>query len=368
MILKLTVLLLVACGADLALRRAPAALRHLIWTMTLVSALLLPLGGLYAPRVAHGAFVIHAPAVAGALAAPTKFNWVMPIYLVGLTLFLVRLALDVIAANRIVRKSRRSSLPGVRISDQASVPFAWGSIIVPPGFETRGAVLAHEAAHLERGDVWTSLLARVACAVYWFHPLVWWAGSRLRLEADRACDDRVLLRGFADANYAEDLVEVAKSFGPVRLAPGAVKQSQLEVRIRHILSASVDRGKLGAAAVCAVVLTCIAVFSPLAALSQQTDDKVYKVGHGVMAPRVLFKVDPTYTEEARDLKIAGTVLVELTVGSDGVARDIVVKKSLSLGLNEKAVEAVAHWRFQPGTKDGKAVSVKAMIEINFRLK
>jgi TonB family protein len=79
-------------------------------------------------------------------------------------------------------------------------------------------------------------------------------------------------------------------------------------------------------------------------------------------------VDPAYTEEARDLKIAGTVLVELTVGSDGVARDIVVKKSLFLGLNEKAVEAVAHWRFQPGTKDGKAVSVKAMIEINFRLK
>ena len=370
MILKLSVLMLVACAADLMLRRAPAAVRHLMWTLSLVSALLLPLGSLYAPRVAGAAFVIRTSAVSGALAAPAKFKWVMAIYIAGVAILLLRLVLDIVAANRMVREARGSSLPGVLVSERATVPFAWGSIVVPAGFETREAVLAHEAAHLERGDVWTSLLAAIACAVYWFHPLVWWANYRMRLEADRACDDAVLRRGFEDAGYAEDLVSVARSFGPAaRLAPGAVTRSQLEARVRHVLASGVDRRKLGAAAACVAVLTCAAVFAPLAALSQQqTDEKIYRVSKGMTPPKVLAKVDPQYTREASAAKITGTVLLSIVVGSDGVPRDIKVVRGLDSGLDEKAVFAVQQWKFQPGVKDGAAVSVRAMIEVNFRLK
>jgi TonB family protein len=368
MILKLTLLMMAACVADLLLRRAPAAMRHLMWTLSLVSALLLPVGSLYAPRVAGSAFVIRASAVGGALAIPAKFNWLLTIYAAGVALFLVRLALDILAANRLVREARASSLPGVLIADRATVPFAWGSIVIPAGFETREAVLAHEAAHLERGDIWTSLLAGVACAVYWFHPLVWWANYRMRLEADRACDDAVLRRGFGDAGYAEDLVNVAKSLGPVaRLVPGAVRRSQLEVRVRHVLASGVDRRRLGASAACVAVLTCLAVVSPLAALTQRADEKVYKVGHGISAPRVLLKVDPEYTSEARRAKTAGTVMLSMVVGSDGAARDIKVVRHLGTGLDERAVTAVQKWKFKPGVKNGEAVSVKAMVEVNFRL-
>jgi TonB family protein len=368
MILKLTVLLMVACAADLALRRAPAALRHLMWTLSLIAALLLPVGGLYAPRFAGSAFEIHtSAAVAKALAAPAKFDWVLGIYAAGVALFLVRLALDILAANRLVRESRPSSVTGVRISERATVPFAWGSIVVPPGFETRDAVLAHEAAHLERGDVWTSMLARIACAVYWFHPLVWWANFRMRLEADRACDDAVLRNGFADAGYAQDLVEVARRFGPARLVPGAVQKSQLELRVRHILANRVDRRKVGAAAACGAVLVCIAVVSPLAAITQRVNEPIFKVGHGVKPPRVLSKVDPEYTQAARAAKLQGTVLLAIVVGSDGAAHDIHVIRTVGSGLETKAAEAVRRWKFQPGTRDGQPVSVRATIEVNFRL-
>jgi periplasmic protein TonB len=103
-------------------------------------------------------------------------------------------------------------------------------------------------------------------------------------------------------------------------------------------------------------------------LSQQSEDKVYRIGSGVTAPKVLKKSDPIYTEGATAGKIEGTVLLTLVVGSDGVARDIQVTRKLDPGLDSAAIAAVQNWQFQPGTKDGQAVSVKATIEVNFHLK
>ncbi len=94
---------------------------------------------------------------------------------------------------------------------------------------------------------------------------------------------------------------------------------------------------------------------------------VYRVGGGVSAPSVLYKVDPEYSEEARKAKYSGTVLISLVVGPDGRATNIKVVRSLGLGLDEKAMEAVAKWKFKPGTKSGSPVAVQATIEVNFRL-
>jgi TonB family protein len=55
------------------------------------------------------------------------------------------------------------------------------------------------------------------------------------------------------------------------------------------------------------------------------------------------------------------------VGPDGRTRDIRVSRTLGLGLDEKAIEAVKTWRFEPGKKDGKPVSVAVNIEVEFRL-
>lgn len=94
---------------------------------------------------------------------------------------------------------------------------------------------------------------------------------------------------------------------------------------------------------------------------------VYRVGGGVSAPAVLYKVDPAYTEQARKAKISGTVVLQLVVDASGTARDIKVIRGLGLGLAEKAIEAVNRWKFRPGYKNGQAVSVQATIEVNFRL-
>lgn len=98
-----------------------------------------------------------------------------------------------------------------------------------------------------------------------------------------------------------------------------------------------------------------------------TRSDVYRIGGGVTAPKLIAKIEPEYTEEARAALIEGTVVLSTEIGPDGLTRNIRVVTGMGLGLDEKAVEAIRHWRFQPGVKDGQPVAVAAMIEVNFRL-
>jgi len=94
---------------------------------------------------------------------------------------------------------------------------------------------------------------------------------------------------------------------------------------------------------------------------------VFRVGGGVSAPRVTYQPDPEYSEEARKAKYQGTCVLWLVVGPDGRPRDIRVARSLGLGLDEKAIEAVKTWKFEPAMKDGKPVAVQINVEVSFRL-
>jgi TonB family protein len=93
----------------------------------------------------------------------------------------------------------------------------------------------------------------------------------------------------------------------------------------------------------------------------------YRVGNGVTAPVVLYKKEPEYSEEARTAKYQGTVVLYIEVDPSGRAVNPRVVRSLGLGLDEKAMEAVRQWKFKPGYRDGKPVTVAATIEVNFRL-
>ena len=93
----------------------------------------------------------------------------------------------------------------------------------------------------------------------------------------------------------------------------------------------------------------------------------YRIGGGVSPPTVLSKVEPEYSEEARKAKWQGTVILQLVVDEHGLPQQMKVTRSLGLGLDQKAIEAVSKWRFKPGMKDGKPVPVIATIEVNFRL-
>ena len=97
-------------------------------------------------------------------------------------------------------------------------------------------------------------------------------------------------------------------------------------------------------------------------------DGVYRVGRdGVTAPKLVHRVEPEYSEEARKSKWQGFVRLEIEVWPDGRPHNLRVVRSLGLGLDEKAIEAAAQWRFVPGRRDGAPVKTLASVEVNFRL-
>lgn len=96
-------------------------------------------------------------------------------------------------------------------------------------------------------------------------------------------------------------------------------------------------------------------------------EKIYRIGPGIVAPKVLVQQEPKYTDQARNAKIQGKVALTIIVGTDQRAHDIKVTGSLDPGLDTNAVASIKTWRFQPATKNGKPVPVLAKVEVNFRL-
>ncbi|MBI5280970.1 MAG: energy transducer TonB [Candidatus Solibacter usitatus] len=106
----------------------------------------------------------------------------------------------------------------------------------------------------------------------------------------------------------------------------------------------------------------------------------YKIGDGVSAPVPVYKTEPAYTQEAKDARIEGSIVLGIVVTVEGKVSEVRVLKTRliqrdsgkeapsDLGLQEQAIKAVVAWKFKPGTKDGKPVAVAANVEMNFRLK
>ena len=118
-----------------------------------------------------------------------------------------------------------------------------------------------------------------------------------------------------------------------------------------------------------LMLGIVALFTitlPLA--SMQAVRKIYKItDDGVIAPKLLEKVEPNYTEAAKDAKIEGTVVVMVVIEVDGKIHEATVIHGIDDGLDANAVAAVRAWQFDPASKDGEPVPVAAKIEVNFRL-
>jgi TonB family protein len=100
--------------------------------------------------------------------------------------------------------------------------------------------------------------------------------------------------------------------------------------------------------------------------STSDDQKVYRVTSDVTPPRLIYKVDPKFAEQSSKAPPEGTVVLSLIVNKDGTVRKLRVLRSVRADLDEKAVSAVSSWRFQPATKEGKAVAVVINIEVNFK--
>jgi TonB family protein len=378
---KTTLLFALALACLPLMRHASSGARHLICACAMAGALLLPLTMLAPPEAA----VIRLSPItffASAGAVSIGAAWTHPrilgsMWIAGTAVLLLRLALGYWRLANVLRTATPAE--GFVYSD-VSVPIVTGLlrpvILMPRGAESwpawqRTAAVKHELAHVRRKDLWTSLMAHLACAVYWFHPLAWVLARHLRQEQETACDDAVLCSGFEPVSYAEALIATARQITSTSLIGCHMTQTTLKSRIARLFESGMPRMTspatlLRTAAVFAVAIAGIALLNGNRQ-ARAADEQIHRIGDGVSAPSVRYKVDPEYTEEARADKISGTVLLSVVVGTDGVAHDINVLKGLGSGLDEKAVAAVQNWMFQPGRLNGEPVAVRAQIEINFRL-
>jgi TonB family protein len=96
-------------------------------------------------------------------------------------------------------------------------------------------------------------------------------------------------------------------------------------------------------------------------------DGIFEVGGEVSAPLLRVQVDPEYSEQARVQRLQGAVLLSIEVWPDGRAHNVRVVRGLGMGLDQRAVEAVGKWEFEPGFKDGEPVSVVCRVEVIFTL-
>ncbi|HMA41236.1 MAG TPA: M56 family metallopeptidase [Gemmatimonadales bacterium] len=377
MLVKGTLLLVAAIVVAAALRRASAAVRHLVWGTVIASLLVLPLvsavlpwqwsvvplpiaaapgatlnAGVPTPPSlapapsesprAPGASAVGsgekqapatvppaAPSMWSRLTPPTLLASLLLVWALGAAYLLGRLILGAVVLARVVRRGtpldapewRRplleaadrlalERLPRLVMSDRLPMPFACGvlhpAIVLPVEAaewddRRRRTVLFHELAHLTRYDLVANALGQVAAAVYWFHPLVWTAVRKLRIESERACDDLVLGVGTRASEYADHLLQIvcraARSRTPAVALPMA-QRHEFEGRMLAILErvarrepASWRHGALLAALALALIL-------PLAALAP-TRPAVTSAGPVDVPPAVVPQTDTGTPRERR---------------------------------------------------------------------
>lgn len=239
---------------------------------------------------------------AGAAAAPLPLGRVLMIGYAGIaSLLLARLVAGLVAARTTIgrldqvkdpttlallhdARSRLGLRRSVRLLESPSdrTPWAFGVlapvVVVPRAFtrwseDARRNALLHELAHVARFDHATAVLARICAALYWPQPLVWLASRRLALEAERACDDCVLVAGGSRADYAAHLLAVASAMRGARSPSAAyaamARSTDVAARISAILDADVRRTAMTKPKAAYLALAAAAVLAPIAVVKSQ---------------------------------------------------------------------------------------------------
>ena len=330
-VIKATVALAAGLTAAALASRARAAVRHVVLAATLGAVAALPLGGALLPALtvavelpaavttpapvstpvaaadaAAGGLTTAAPAVVSTPSSVRRLSLSEGLRLLwaGGVVLLVGVLLHALWK---VRQIRRTAIPwldqqvvvdrfardggvtarvAVVLHEDVPSPVTCGwrrPVIVMPedarSWSTADLERAfvHELEHVRRHDWIVQLGARLVCAAYWFHPLVWVAWRRLCLECERACDDAVVARSrlrqgyggqVADADYAEQLVALAGRFAGAGADPvmSMARRSDLTVRVRAVLDRTQLRGPASIAAVMATVVlasTLALVLAPM---------------------------------------------------------------------------------------------------------
>lgn len=320
LLLKATAILLTGLVVTQLARKARASVRHLVIAASFAALIALPLLLAAAPAMTIDVPVTASPTAAsgvrinptitqpalGADAPPSRqlaavaiADALRALWLAGTIAFLVPVAAVLWKLSMI----RRTALPTVWRREELSQlarergvtrpvdvveheavpgPMTFGVlrpvIVLPPDArewdeaELRRALM-HELEHIQRGDWLMQILARIVAACYWFHPMVWMAWRRLCLEAERSCDDAVVISE-ERTDYAEQLVTLAQRMSATPAQPllGMANRSDLSARVTAVLDDRLRRGRAGfalATGTIAAAVVVVATIAPVRAVARE---------------------------------------------------------------------------------------------------
>ena len=267
------------------------------------------------------------------------------------------------------------------------------------------AILAHELSHVRRRDNLAAAMHMAVEAIFWFHPMVWWLGARLVEERELACDEEVLHLGNSPSIYAESILKTCEfCMGAPLACVSGVTGAELKKRIVRIMTPNLAEklstsrrlllASVGVAVVVGPVLFGLGTTPRVRAQSPQAGERqagtidsashppdapiqsssknaaspqIYHVGADVSAPKLIFAPDPEFSEEAKRAKYQGVCVIVTIVDAQGNPQRVQVVRHLGKGLDQKAVEAVEQYKFEPAMRHGEPVAVEVNIEVNFRL-
>jgi len=427
LVIKATLLLIGGFVLSALLRHASAATRHTVWTTVFVAILLLPVARLIMPewavlawpeRLAQRGSATIGTAQAdsvrallndGTVAVTSPWSGLLRpatvallVWAAGTFVSLLWIIAGIIGTRRLEQAAHRVQDP--RVKDRAIrvaaslgvrrsvrllsvsnevMPSTWGlvtpRVLLPDEAShwTNGrldAVLTHELSHVVRGDAASHLSARLATALWWWHPLVWMGARQAKFERERACDDLVLTQGACASDYAADLVTFVSSLHlPLVQQPATLamaRRSQLEGRVMAILKSDVNRRGVSQAGFMAALLVMALVW-PLAAArpaaaKEEPQDPV-RIGGAIQAPRKIKDVKPIYPESAKADGRQGVAIIEAVIDAEGNVSEAKVIRSIGADLDDAAVDAVMQWRFVPTMLNGRPVPVIMTVTVNFTL-
>jgi len=268
--------------------------------------------------------------------------------------------------------------------------------------------VCHELLHVKRNDWLVTVIEELVGACLWFHPAVWWLLSQARLAREQLVDAEVIRLTAAPDPYIDALLSMAGAHPnrAVLPAPLFLYKRHLIRRLRSLLmDCPISRPRLVwsyAAMAALLVVTAGLAFTSFPLMGQpqiqeavvteiaeardvspQTPtsgpipqgigwmgsmEGVFRVGGGVTAPKLMTRVDPQYSDAAREALTQGTVVVQAIVQTDGTMSVTRVLRSLNPELDRNAVNAMKQWRFEPGKLKDVPVPVELDVEVSFNLK
>jgi beta-lactamase regulating signal transducer with metallopeptidase domain len=296
---KATIVLAVCLLALALAQQTRASVRHLVVTGGFAALFFLPIVAVVLP-----AFDIPLAAAVGNASSGSAVDSFAPhglslasivttVWMLGVMVLLTLLVIDLLR----LRGLRRTALPwleqrayvrslalardirrpvDVMLHESITTPFTCGlrrSAILLPSVAREWSdsdlerALVHELEHVRRADWITQMLARIVCIAYWPHPLIWVAWRRLRLEAERACDDAVVVSS-ESTEYANQLVSLARQLSASRALPSLAlaHRSDLATRVASLLDGRRRRGRAGSLATASVLTAAGIVVLSLAPL------------------------------------------------------------------------------------------------------